>query len=167
MKNNEDSPEKKWTKSGELAKSGEWRRNPGRKEDAVEMIHNSWRGLFGTAFWLISVAELIFPNEATWQSGRPREPLSERTKYIWSPNKEAVAGVLIDKQCIEASKVEWNGNVGSTKWLWSMEGTSQEGWLELPRYCRRLHFLRGWGHDKTRQIFTRGKGAGGSDGLRA
>jgi REP element-mobilizing transposase RayT len=27
--------------------------------------------------------------------------------------------------------------------------------FELPRYCRRLHFLRGWGHDKTRQIFTR------------
>ncbi len=38
---------------------------------------------------------------------------------------------------------------------------------ELPRNCRRLHFLRGWTHDRTRQIFTRGKGAGGSDGLRA
>jgi hypothetical protein len=35
---------------------------------------------------------------------------------------------------------------------------------ESPRVSRRPHFLRGWGHGTTKQVFTRGTGAGCPDG---
>jgi hypothetical protein len=36
---------------------------------------------------------------------------------------------------------------------------------EPPRDSRRLHFLRGWSHEHIEQVFPRGSGAGGADGL--
>ena len=39
--------------------------------------------------------------------------------------------------------------------------------LEPPRDFRRLHFLRGWGHGKTKQILTRGQRTSSTDGVRA
>ena len=38
---------------------------------------------------------------------------------------------------------------------------------EPPRDFRRLHFLRGWGHGKTKQILTRGQRTSSTDGVRA
>ena len=38
---------------------------------------------------------------------------------------------------------------------------------ESPRDCRRLHFLRGWGHEHIKTIFARSSRAGCSDGARA
>ena len=35
--------------------------------------------------------------------------------------------------------------------------------IESPRVFRRLHCLRGWGHGTTKQVFTRGSGAGCPD----
>ena len=35
---------------------------------------------------------------------------------------------------------------------------------EPPRVSRRPHFLRGWGHGKSKQVRTGGAGAGGSHG---
>ena len=44
----------------------------------------------------------------------------------------------------------------------------ESNWLpEPPRVCRRLHLLRGWGHDTENQVFAGSPGAGGPDGLRA
>jgi len=37
--------------------------------------------------------------------------------------------------------------------------------IEPPRGCRRLHFLRGWGHEQTKEVLPRGTGAGGTDGV--
>jgi len=39
------------------------------------------------------------------------------------------------------------------------------GSSEPPRVFRRLFFLRGWSHDKTKQVLSRGPGAGSSDGV--
>ena len=39
--------------------------------------------------------------------------------------------------------------------------------LESRRVCRRLHQLRGWGHEKERTVLPRSAGAGGSDGFRS
>jgi len=39
--------------------------------------------------------------------------------------------------------------------------------FEPPRDCRRLHYLRGWSHDKSNQILPRGKGSSGTDGAGA
>ena len=39
------------------------------------------------------------------------------------------------------------------------------GKVEPPRVSRRLHLLRGWSHDKTKQVFTGGKRARSADGL--
>jgi len=39
--------------------------------------------------------------------------------------------------------------------------------VEPVRVFRRLHFLRGWGHVKFKQVFTGGAGAGGSARIRA
>ena len=38
---------------------------------------------------------------------------------------------------------------------------------ESRRVCRRLHQLRGWGHEKERTVLPRSAGAGGSDGFRS
>ena len=37
--------------------------------------------------------------------------------------------------------------------------------IEPPRDCRRLHFLRGWSHVEENEVFARGPGAGGPDGI--
>ena len=38
---------------------------------------------------------------------------------------------------------------------------------EPPRYCRRLQSVRGWSHEKSKQVFSGSQRAGGSDGVRA
>jgi hypothetical protein len=38
---------------------------------------------------------------------------------------------------------------------------------ESPRDCRRLHLLRGWGHDTQNEVFPRSARAGGSNGPRS
>ena len=38
---------------------------------------------------------------------------------------------------------------------------------ESRRVCRRLHQLRGWGHEKERTVLPRSAGAGSSDGFRS
>src|SRR5687767_8949020 len=47
------------------------------------------------------------------------------------------------------------------------DGRFEKEESEAPRVYRRLHSLRGWGHDETEQIFSGGAGARGADGVRA
>jgi len=91
--------------------------------------HASWQRLLRAACWLLILVELVFSNEASSQSVPPCELSSQSIIHVWSPNKEAVADVMIDTKCIRIGRVVWNGNIGRTNWLWSIEGSYQEGWL--------------------------------------
>lgn len=91
--------------------------------------HESWQRLLSAACWLFFLVELVLSNEAHSQNVPPCEPSSHRVIHVWSPNKEAVADVMIDTNCIQIGRIVWNGRLGRTKWLWSMEGSYQEGWL--------------------------------------
>lgn len=85
--------------------------------------------LIAAACWLFVPVELVFSNEAWSQTAPPCEPSSQRVIQVWSPNKQAVADVVLDSNCIQVGRVVWNGNIGRTTWLWSMEGNYPRGWL--------------------------------------
>lgn len=71
----------------------------------------------------------ILTTELSAQYVTPLNPAASEIKQIWSRNKEFVADVSLDRKITKVGKVEWQGNIGRTKWLWSMEGTFQVGWL--------------------------------------
>ena len=52
-----------------------------------------------------------------------------RVKQIWSRNKSFVADVFFDQKVTRIGKVDWQGNMGRTTPLWSMNGTFASGWL--------------------------------------
>ncbi len=60
----------------------------------------------------------------------PRNLSAPRVKQIWSRNKKFVADVDFDRKVARIGKVDWQGNIGRTTPLWSMEGTTfTSGWL--------------------------------------
>ena len=59
----------------------------------------------------------------------PRHLSVPRGKQIWSRNKRFVADVFLDQGVTRIGKVDWQGNIGRTTPLWSMEGTFSSGWL--------------------------------------
>jgi hypothetical protein len=82
----------------------------------------------------LAIAGLLFSglsatNELDAQLVAPVVRVPARVKHIWSPNKNFVADVLFDGNVTKIGKVDWQGSVGRTTWLWSMAGTSEQGWL--------------------------------------
>jgi len=59
----------------------------------------------------------------------PRHLSVPRGKQIWSRNKRFVADVFLDQGVTRIGKVDWQGNIGRTTLLWSIEGTFSSGWL--------------------------------------
>ena len=52
-------------------------------------------------------------------------------------------------------------------WLDHEAAIKASGTTESPRDCRRLHFLRGWGHVEENEVFQRSPRTGGSDAGRS
>jgi hypothetical protein len=76
---------------------------------------------------------LLVTDELGAQFVAPIVRLPERVKHIWSPNKNFVADILFDDNVTKIGKVDWQGNVGRTTWLWSMVGAPEQGWLSNDR----------------------------------
>jgi hypothetical protein len=71
----------------------------------------------------------ILTTELSAQYVTPLNPAASEIKQIWSRNKEFVANVFLDRKITRVGKVDWQGNIGRTRWLWSMDGAFQVGWL--------------------------------------
>lgn len=71
----------------------------------------------------------ILTTELSAQYVTPLNPAASKIKQIWSRNKEFVADVSLDRKITRVGKVDWQGNIGRTRWLWSMDGAFQVGWL--------------------------------------
>lgn len=81
---------------------------------------------------VIGLFLLIMPILTTGLSAQYVTPLNttaSEIKHIWSYNKEFVADVYLDKKITSVSKVDWQGNIGRTRLLWSMDYAFQVGWL--------------------------------------
>jgi hypothetical protein len=73
-------------------------------------------------------------------------------EYVEANRRETAIRFVIDA---------FNGRVDA---ILTRVRRDNHGQLEPHRVCRRLHYLRGWGHGETKQVFPRGSRAGGADG---
>ncbi len=81
--------------------------------------------VFGLSFFI----GLNFVYQLHGQYAVPLNPSTSRVEHIWSRNKQFVADVHLDTKVTRIGKVEWQGNMGRTTWLWSMDGAFVPGWL--------------------------------------
>ena len=86
----------------------------------LPVIQRSVALLLGLSLWT---------SDGAAQVAVPRQLSVPRGKQIWSRNKRFVADVFLDQKATRIGKVDWQGNIGRTTPLWSMEGTFGSGWL--------------------------------------
>ncbi len=72
---------------------------------------------------------LVLPADLTAQYVAPVKPFAQKIKQFESRNKEYVADVFPDSNVTKIGKVAWQGNIGRTTWLWSIEGVFSVAWL--------------------------------------
>jgi hypothetical protein len=99
------------------------------REMTMEKRTSRWKGKLKIVQGLFLIAALTVSSQANGQRVIPAEMLSERIKYISSPNRGAGADILIDKKVIIVNKVKWKGNIGRKEAFWSMEGDFRQGWI--------------------------------------
>jgi len=75
--------------------------------------------------------------------------LKEKLKHIWTYRSRAWAAKAVDEWCALARSVN-NHSVNA------FAKTLERYRYESPRDCRRLHSVRGWGHETAKQVFPRG-----------
>jgi len=71
----------------------------------------------------------LLPTGLTAQHAVPLEKLRPNVKQVWSRSKEFVADSNFDTKVTRVSRVEWQGNMGRSTPLWSMEGAFPIAWL--------------------------------------
>lgn len=77
---------------------------------------------------LLLTASLL-PAELSAQQAIPLERLRQNVKQVWSRSKEFVADSNFDTKVTSVSRVEWQGNMGRSTPVWSMEGAFSVAWL--------------------------------------
>lgn len=72
---------------------------------------------------------LCLPAQPSAQYAVPLERFRPKIKQVWSRNKEFVADVNFDVKTTKISRVKWQGNIGRSTLVWSMEGAFSAAWL--------------------------------------
>lgn len=78
---------------------------------------------------LLLLTVLLLPVQLSAQHAIPLERLRQNVKQVWSRSKEFVADSNFDTKVTRFSRVEWQGNMGRSTPVWSMEGAFPIAWL--------------------------------------
>jgi len=81
------------------------------------------------AIGLLLLTALLLPVQLSAQHAIPLERFRQNVKQVWSRSKEFVADSNFDTKVTRVSRVEWQGNMGRSTPLWSMEGAFPIAWL--------------------------------------
>lgn len=93
---------------------------------------------------LFFLAALILPAGLSAQYAVPLQKLRPNVKQVWSRSKEFVADADFDAKSTRVSRVEWQGNMGRSTPLWSMEAAFPAAWLANDGE----HFVAGYEGEK-------------------
>lgn len=78
---------------------------------------------------LILLAALFSPAAASAQQAIPLERFRPNVKQVFSRNRGFVADVNFDAKVTRISSIVWQGNMGRSTPVWSMEGAFPVAWL--------------------------------------